>query len=94
MIGGKAAHAGVEPHLGVNATIELAHQVFTVLELADTAKGTSVTPRWSRGGTTTNTVPERGQRIVDVRAWTRPSSTGWTRQSGACPRGCRVRAWR
>lgn len=70
MIGGKAAHAGVEPHLGVNATTELAHQVLTVLELADTAKGTSVTPTVIKGGTTSNTVPEEASVCVDVRAWT------------------------
>ncbi|HEY6785886.1 MAG TPA: M20/M25/M40 family metallo-hydrolase, partial [Trebonia sp.] len=70
MIGGKAAHAGVEPHRGVNATIELAHQVLTVLELADTAKETTVTPTVVQGGTTSNTVPEQASVCVDVRAWT------------------------
>jgi glutamate carboxypeptidase len=70
IIRGKAAHAGVEPHLGVNATVELAHQVFTVLELADAAQGTSVTPTAVNGGTTSNTVPEDASVCVDVRAWT------------------------
>jgi glutamate carboxypeptidase len=70
MIGGKAAHAGVEPHLGVNATIELAHQVLAVPELADAAKGTSVTPTVIKGGTTSNTVPAEASVCVDVRAWT------------------------
>lgn len=69
MIHGKAAHAGVEPHLGINATVELAHQVFTVLDLADAANGTSVTPTVVRGGSTTNTVPEEASVCVDVRAW-------------------------
>lgn len=69
MIRGKAAHAGVEPHLGINATVELAHQVFTVLDLADAANGTSVTPTVVMGGTTTNTVPEEASVSVDVRAW-------------------------
>jgi glutamate carboxypeptidase len=70
MIRGRAAHAGVEPHLGINATVEMAHQVFTVLDLADAANGTSVTPTVVRGGTTTNTVPEEASVSVDVRAWT------------------------
>jgi len=70
MIRGKAAHAGVEPHLGVNATIELAHQVLAVPDLADAAKGTSVTPTVVRGGTTSNTVPAEASVCVDVRAWT------------------------
>jgi glutamate carboxypeptidase len=69
MIRGKAAHAGVEPQLGVNATVELAHQVFSVLELADAAKGTSVTPTVVEGGTTSNTVPANASVCVDVRAW-------------------------
>jgi glutamate carboxypeptidase len=70
MVGGKAAHAGVEPHLGVNATIELAHQVLALPELADAAKGTSVTPTVVQGGTTSNTVPAQASVCVDVRAWT------------------------
>jgi glutamate carboxypeptidase len=69
MIRGKAAHAGVEPHLGINATVEMAHQVFTVLDLADAANGTSVTPTVVKAGTTTNTVPEEASVYVDVRAW-------------------------
>jgi glutamate carboxypeptidase len=69
MIRGRAAHAGVEPHLGINATVELAHQVFTVLEFADMVNGTTVTPTVVRGGTTTNTVPEEACVAVDVRAW-------------------------
>lgn len=70
-IRGRAAHAGVEPHAGVNATVEVAHQVLTVGDLADSAKGTSVTPTVIAGGTTTNTVPEQASVSVDVRAWTR-----------------------
>jgi glutamate carboxypeptidase len=66
---GRAAHAGVEPHRGINATIELAHQVLAVRELADPAAGTSVTPTVLAGGTTTNTVPETASVTVDSRAW-------------------------
>lgn len=66
---GRAAHAGVEPHLGVNATIELAHHVLDVQALAD--GGTSVTPTVLTSGTQTNVVPENAVLSVDVRAWTR-----------------------
>lgn len=69
MARGKAAHTGVEPHLGINATVEVAHQVLTVGNLADMANGTTVTPTVVRGGTTTNTVPEEASVCVDVRAW-------------------------
>ncbi|MET8357793.1 M20/M25/M40 family metallo-hydrolase [Micromonospora sp. NPDC005171] len=69
---GRAAHAGVEPRRGVNATVEVAHQVLTLgaLGAADSG-GTSVTPTLLSAGTTTNTVPERASLAVDVRAWTR-----------------------
>ncbi|MDI1464409.1 M20/M25/M40 family metallo-hydrolase [Catellatospora sp. KI3] len=65
---GRAAHAGVEPHRGVNAAVELAHQVLAVQALA--AGGTSVTPTVLSAGTMTNVVPESAALAVDVRAWT------------------------
>jgi glutamate carboxypeptidase len=69
--GGRAAHAGAEPHRGVNATVEVAHQVLTLLGLgAPDIGGTSVTPTLLSGGTTTNTVPEQASVAIDVRAWT------------------------
>lgn len=66
---GRAAHAGVEPHRGVNATVELAHQVLGVRALA--YGGTSVTPTVVSAGVMTNMVPEEALLCVDVRAWTR-----------------------
>lgn len=68
---GRAAHAGVEPHLGINATVELAHHVLAVRSLADPARGTSVTPTVVSGGTTSNTVPEYATLTIDIRSWTR-----------------------
>ncbi|MBB2986689.1 M20 family metallopeptidase [Terracoccus luteus] len=67
---GRAAHAGLEPERGVNATVELAHQVLTVAELGDAALGTSVTPTALTSGTTLNTVPAQGELSVDARALT------------------------
>jgi len=64
---GRAAHAGLEPERGVNATLELAHQVLLVAALADPAAGTTVTPTLAHSGTTTNTVPALGSFAVDVR---------------------------
>lgn len=64
---GRAAHAGLEPEKGVNATIELAQQVLAVAELADPDLGTSVTPTVTSAGTTTNTVPATAEVAVDVR---------------------------
>jgi glutamate carboxypeptidase len=66
---GAAAHAGLEPERGVNATIELAHQVLAVHGIADAALGTTVTPTVLSSGQTTNTVPAFGEFTVDVRMW-------------------------
>ena len=67
---GRAAHAGLEPERGVNATLELAHQALAVSALADERAGTTVTPTAAHAGTTTNTVPAAGSFMVDVRART------------------------
>jgi glutamate carboxypeptidase len=69
-VAGRAAHAGLEPEQGVNATLELAHQVLAVSALADPSAGTTVTPTVAHAGTTTNTVPATGSCAVDVRART------------------------
>ncbi|GAB2813913.1 M20 family metallopeptidase [Lentzea nigeriaca] len=64
---GRAAHAGLEPERGVNATIEAAYQILAVSRLADAAAGTTVVPTVLSAGTTTNTVPAQGKFMVDVR---------------------------
>jgi glutamate carboxypeptidase len=65
---GRAAHAGLEPERGVNATVELARQILAVSALADAPRGTTVTPTVLSAGTTSNTVPANGHFSVDVRA--------------------------
>lgn len=67
---GRAAHAGLEPERGVNATLELAHQALAVAALGDPALGTTVTPTAGRSGTTTNTVPAAASFAVDARVRT------------------------
>jgi glutamate carboxypeptidase len=67
VVHGRAAHAGLEPEAGVNATLELAHQALAVTGFADPGRGTTVTPTTSRAGTTSNTVPAGGSFVVDVR---------------------------
>ncbi|SEJ44667.1 M20/M25/M40 family metallo-hydrolase [Demequina mangrovi] len=67
---GRAAHSGLEPERGVNAGIELAHQVLALAHVADTAAGTTVTPTRGVIGTTGNTVPAAARVNVDVRART------------------------
>ncbi|AXK31671.1 M20 family peptidase [Streptomyces armeniacus] len=68
---GRAAHAGLEPERGVNALLELAHQVLAITELGDDDRGTSVSPTVARAGSTRNTIPESAYIEVDVRAWDR-----------------------
>ncbi|HEX5994919.1 MAG TPA: M20 family metallopeptidase [Jiangellales bacterium] len=68
-ITGRAAHAGLEPWAGVNAGIELAHQVLALAEMS--AGGTTVTPTVLAAGTTANTVPGHASVHVDVRMPTR-----------------------
>lgn len=70
VVDGLAAHAGLEPERGVNATVELAHEVLAVAALADPAIGTSVTPTVAGSGSTTNTVPSHASLWIDVRART------------------------
>jgi len=67
---GRAAHAGLEPHLGINATIEAAHQVLAIAEIGRPEIGTTVTPTVVQSGSTVNTVPAVARVLVDVRAET------------------------
>ncbi|MFB8191130.1 M20 family metallopeptidase [Microbacterium sp. NPDC055988] len=69
-VGGRAAHAGLEPERGVNAAVEAAHLLLAVAELGDPAAGTSVTPTLLHAGSTTNTVPADAEFAVDVRVRT------------------------
>jgi len=66
---GKEAHAGLEPHDGVNATIVMAHAAIAIARLADEARGTTVTPTTASSGEAGNIVPGRARLHVDVRAW-------------------------
>lgn len=67
-ITGRSAHAGLEPERGVNATIELAHQVARIAALARPEAGTTVTPTAARSGEVSNQVPAHARVAVDVRA--------------------------
>jgi glutamate carboxypeptidase len=67
-ISGRAAHAGLEPERGINATIEAAHLIDAVAGLGDPALGTTVTPTLLRSGTAANVVPAAATLSVDVRA--------------------------
>lgn len=68
-IEGRAAHAGLEPQNGVNATVALAHLVLAAEALADAGAGTTVTPTLASSGATGNTVPALASLHIDARAW-------------------------
>jgi glutamate carboxypeptidase len=68
---GRSAHAGLEPEKGVNAGVELAHQILEMGRLGRPELGTTVTPTVMAAGTTTNSVPASGVLHVDVRATAR-----------------------
>jgi glutamate carboxypeptidase len=70
VVTGRAAHAGLEPEKGVNAGLELAHQLLALEAVADADAGTTVTPTLMSAGTTMNTVPARASVAIDVRAVT------------------------
>ena len=64
---GKAAHAGLEPEKGANATVEMAFAVLALNALAQPSLGTTVTPTVMRSGSATNVVPAEAVLQVDVR---------------------------
>jgi glutamate carboxypeptidase len=70
VIEGRASHAGLEPEKGVNALLELAHQVQHIATFGRPELGTTVTPTVATAGTTDNTVPDRATIAVDARVVT------------------------
>ena len=67
-VAGRAAHAGLEPELGVNALVAAAGLVLALAGIADADAGTTVTPTLARAGSAQNTVPASASVAVDVRA--------------------------
>lgn len=67
VVHGVASHAGLEPEKGVNALVEVAHQVLAISSLGRPDVGTTVTPTVATVGTTDNVVPALGRVKVDVR---------------------------
>ena len=64
---GRASHAGLEPEKGVNALVEVAHQVLAINAIGRPELGTTVTPTVANVGTADNVVPALGRIKVDVR---------------------------
>ncbi len=68
---GLAAHAGLEPEKGINATTEIAKLVLQIASLENQKFGTTAVPTVLHSGTTTNTVPAVATLDVDVRSFTK-----------------------
>jgi glutamate carboxypeptidase len=64
---GVSAHAGVEPHRGRNAILELSYQVQAMQALNGTIPGTTLSVGVIRGGERTNVVPDFAYCEMDVR---------------------------
>lgn len=68
---GRAAHAGLEPEKGINATTEMASLVLQLAALEDSSHGTTVVPTILRSGNTTNTVPDLATLDIDIRSYSK-----------------------
>jgi len=66
---GRAAHAGLEPEKGINATTEISHFVLALAALENLEHGTTVVPTMMQSGSTTNTVPATATLDIDARSF-------------------------
>jgi glutamate carboxypeptidase len=68
-IKGKAAHAGLDPEKGVNAIVELAHQVQKLHAMNDFDKGITINVGLIEGGNSANVVAAASNAVIDVRVY-------------------------
>jgi len=66
---GRAAHAGLEPEKGINATVEIAHIITALASLENKEKQTTVVPTLLKAGNSTNTVPDYAVLDIDARSY-------------------------
>ena len=64
---GRAAHAGNEPEKGLNAILELSHQILQFQRLNGWREGITINPGVIHGGTTPNVVPDHASVRLDLR---------------------------
>ncbi|MBT8210953.1 MAG: M20 family metallopeptidase, partial [Eudoraea sp.] len=64
---GKAAHAGLDPTKGINAIVELSHQVQQLYAMNDMERGITVNVGTIEGGISPNMVAPMSKAVVDVR---------------------------
>jgi len=76
---GRAAHAGNQPELGINAIWDLAQKVCAIQGLASGFEGTTVNVGTFRGGERSNVIPDHAVAEIGVRAWTPDGAEALTR---------------
>ena len=64
---GQEAHAGADPDKGINAVVEIAHQVVKINHLNENEVGTSAHATVVTGGDKVNIIPNKAEAWVDVR---------------------------
>lgn len=64
---GKSSHAGSAPEAGLNAAMELAHQMLQLKDLGDPAKGTTVNWTMVKAGDKRNIIPASASAEADMR---------------------------
>ncbi|WP_274473860.1 M20 family metallopeptidase [Mangrovimonas aestuarii] len=70
-ITGRSAHAGLDPEKGINAIVELSHQIQNLFAMNDPKKGITVNVGMISGGLSPNVVAPKSQAIIDVRVNTK-----------------------
>lgn len=68
---GKAAHAGLDPTKGINAIVELSHQVQQLFAMNDFEKSITVNVGMIEGGISANVIAPESKAVVDVRVLNR-----------------------
>lgn len=66
-IRGKSAHSAAELPAGVNAGLELAHQLLALASLSDPAKRTAVNATVGHFGQKQNVIPEHAEALLNIR---------------------------
>jgi glutamate carboxypeptidase len=65
---GRASHAGLAPHEGINAVAEVVHQLARIAKWNGLHGDTTIAACIIEGGTRSNVIPERARAVLDLRA--------------------------
>ncbi len=77
---GKAAHAGLDPSKGINAIVELSHQVQKLYSMNDFDRGITVNVGMIEGGVSPNMVAPESTAVIDVRVYKESDGTYITKK--------------